>query len=139
MNDNGTSDNGALIVCERYLVIHVIQFRGTRSVRLQVAHVAYVPFCRIGPGVRFIRGIEMSASRGQIRRAAIAEFMHMKAMLAGAQAGDFCLDLHSIGYLSERDGAAHFVARRRMKHGDGFQRRRRFWLRRLRGRCGDSE
>src|SRR5438128_12478659 len=91
-----------------------------------------MPLCRIGPSVRFIRGIEMSASRGEIGRTAIAEFVHMKAVLAGAQARDFRLYLHSIGYFSERDRAAHFVARGGMKHSDGFQWCRRFWLRRLR-------
>jgi hypothetical protein len=79
-----------------------------------------MPLCRIGPGVRFVRRIEMSASRGQIGRAAISEFMHVKAMFTRSQARDFRLDLHPVGDFSERDCAADFVARSRMQHGDGL-------------------
>ena len=79
-----------------------------------------MPLYRIWPAVRFVRGIEMSASRGQIGRAAISEFMHVKTMFTRIQARDFRLHLHSIGYFCERDCAADFVARSRMQHGDGL-------------------
>ena len=48
--------------------------------------------------------------------AAIAEFMNVKAMIAGSQARYLCLDLHAIGNLGKRDRAAHFVASSGMKH-----------------------
>src|SRR5206468_674173 len=106
---------------------------------LDIAHVPHMPLCRIGPGVRFTRGIEMSASRGEIRRTAITEFVDMKAVFAGTQTRDFRLHLHSIGYFSERDRAAHIVARGGMKHSDSLQWRRRFWFRRLRQHGDTSE
>ncbi len=90
--------------------------------------------CRIGPGVRFVRGIEMSASRGQIGRAAISKFMHMKAMFTRTQARDFRLDLHPVGDFREPDSAADFVACSGMQHGNGLQWSLRFFLRRLRPR-----
>ena len=79
-----------------------------------------MPLCRIGPSVRFVRGIEMSASRGQIGRAAISEFMHMKAMFTRTQARDFRLDLHPVGDFCEPDCSADFVARSGMQHGNGL-------------------
>ena len=101
-------------------MIEVIQFCRTRSVRLDIPHIANVPGCRIGGRVRLVRWIEMSAGRTCIGRAAIAEFMDMKAMLARSKAGEFCVDLHSVGDFSERDGAAHFAALSGMHYGDSF-------------------
>jgi hypothetical protein len=43
-----------------------------------------MPLCRIGAAMRFVRGIEMSASRGQIGPTAISEFMDVKAMFTWA-------------------------------------------------------
>ena len=62
----------------------------------------------------------MSSGRTRIGRAAIAELMYMKTMLARTQAGDFRLNLHSVGDFSERDGAGNVVALGRMEHGNGF-------------------
>src|SRR5438034_1325837 len=81
---------------------------------------ANVPGSRIGGRVRLVRWIEMSAGRTCIGRAAIAEVMDMKAMHARSQAGEFCVDLHSVGDFVERDGAAHFVALSGMHYGDSF-------------------
>jgi hypothetical protein len=139
MNDHGATDNGALIFCERYLVIHVIQFRRTRSVGFDVAHVAHMPLRVIGSGVRFIRWIEMTASRRQIGGAAIAELMHVKTMLAGSQPGEIRLNTHTIGFLGECYCAVYFIVGRRMKDRDRFQWRRGFWLGRLRQRSAGYE
>jgi len=79
-----------------------------------------MPLCRIGAAMRFVRGIEMSASRGQIGRAAIPEFMHVKAMFTRSQARDFRLDLHAVGDFCEPDYAADFVAFSRMQHRNGL-------------------
>src|SRR5882724_2229455 len=93
----------------------------------------------VGPGVRLVGWIEVSAGRGGIGRAAIAEFMDVKAMLTGSQTSDIRLDLHSVGDLSEGDGAAHVVARSGMQHCDGFERARRFFGRCLRARGNARE
>ena len=44
----------------------------------------------------------------------------METMLGRTQAGDFRLDLHSVGNLGERDGAAHVIALSGMQYGDSF-------------------
>ena len=79
-----------------------------------------MPLYRTWPGVRFVRRIEMSASRGQIGRAAISEFMDVKAMFTRTQARDFRLDLHPVGDFREPDCTADFVACSGMQHGNGL-------------------
>ncbi len=98
-----------------------------------------MPLYRIWAAVRFVRRIEMSASRGQISRAAISEFMHVKAMFTRTQARDFGLDLHPVGDFREPDCAADFVTCSGMQHGNGLQWSRRFFLRRLRPRWDGGE
>src|SRR5438093_13444605 len=101
-------------------MIELIQCHRTGRVRLDIPHIASVPGCRIGGRVRLVRWIEMSAGRTCIDRAAIAEFMDMKAMHARSKAGEFCVDLHSVGDFSKRDGAAYFAALSGMHYRDSF-------------------
>ena len=120
VDNDGTAKDRTVVVCQRHVVIEIIQFCRTRSVRLDIAHIANVPGGRIGGRVRLVRWIEMSAGRTCIDRAAIAEFMDMKAMHARSKAGEFCVDLHSVGDFSKRDGAAYFAALSGMHCGDSF-------------------
>ncbi len=101
-------------------MIEVIHFSRTRSIRFNIAHVAHVTCLRVRSGVGLVGWIEMSTGRGGIARAAIAEFMNVKTMLARSQAGDIRLNLDSVGDFSEGDSSAHFVARGGMELGDGF-------------------
>lgn len=97
-------------------MVHILQFRLAGSVCFYISHVANMPLGCVWPGMRFVGWIKMSAGGTGIGRTAIAEFMDMKAMIAGSQARYLCLDLHAIGNLGKRDRAAHFVASSGMKH-----------------------
>ena len=99
-------------------MVQILQLRLAGSVCFHISHVAYMPLSGVWRGVRFVSWIEMSAGGTGIGRAAIAEFMDMKAMISGSQARDLCLDLHAIGDFGERDSAAYFVAAGGMKHGN---------------------
>ena len=101
-------------------MVHIIQLRIAGIVGFHISHVALVPRGCVWPGMRLVGGIEMRACRTQIRCAAIAEFMHVKAVLTGYQTSDVGVDLQAIGDRSECDGAADFVARGRMKHRNCF-------------------
>ena len=101
-------------------MVHVLQCRLAGSVRLNISHVTHVPFGGIGPGMRFVSWIKMSACGSRIWRAAIAEFMNMKAVVAGSKACYLRMNLHSIGNFDERNRAAHFVACSGMKHCNRF-------------------
>src|SRR5947207_193207 len=67
-----------------------------------------------------MRAPESAAGRTQVGCAAIAEFMNMKTMIAGCQAGDLCLHLYAIGDFGKCDRAAHLVAAGGMKHRNCF-------------------
>lgn len=101
-------------------MVQVLQGRLAGSVRLHIAHVAYMALGCVRPGVRFVSWIKMSAGRSGVCRAAIAEFMNMKTMVAGSQACKVCMNLHAIGLFGEGNRTADFVARCGMKHGDRF-------------------
>ena len=101
-------------------MVHVLQGRLARSVCLHISHVAYMSLERVRPGMRFVGWIKMTAGGSRVCRAAIAEFMNVKAMVAGSQACYLCMDLHAIGYFDECDGAAYLVPRGGVKHRDGF-------------------
>ena len=101
-------------------MVDIIQRRLTGSVRLNISHVADVPFGRVRTGVRFVGWIKMSACGSRIRGAAIAEFMNMKAMVSGSETCYLGMDLHAIGIFCEGNRAAHFVTCRGMKHRNGF-------------------
>jgi hypothetical protein len=79
-----------------------------------------MPFQRVRPGMRFARWIKMSAGGTRIRRAAIAEFMDVKTMIARRESCYLCLNLHAIGNFGERNGTAHLAAGCGMKHRDGL-------------------
>ena len=99
-------------------MVHIIQLGVAGSVCFYVAHVALVPRGCIWPGMRLVGGIEMRACGTCVGCAAIAKFMYVKAVLAGRQAHEFCMDLHAIRDRRECDGAADFVACGGMQHGD---------------------
>ena len=101
-------------------MVHVLQGRLAGSVCVHISHVADVPFQRVWRGMRFVSWIKMTAGGSRVCRAAIAEFMNVKAMVAGSQACYLCMDLHAIGNFGERNGAAHLAAGCGMKHRDGF-------------------
>jgi hypothetical protein len=132
VNHNGTANNRSLVICQRHVVIEVVQFCHTRSVRLDVAHVANMSGGRIGGRVWLFRWIKMGASRTCIGRRAIAKFMDMKPVFARSKASNLRVDLNPVGDFSERDGAANVVALCGVEHSNGFQRHRRFLFRRLR-------
>jgi len=101
-------------------MVHIIQFRLAGSVCLHVSHVAYMTFQRVRPGMWFVGWIKMTAGGTRIRRAAIAKFMNVKAMVAGSQPCYLCLNLHAIGNFGERNDTAHLAAGCGMKHRDGL-------------------
>ena len=101
-------------------MVHVIQLRVAGSVCVDISHVALMPRSCVGPGMRLIGWIEMRACRTEIRCTAIAEFMHVKAVLTGCQTSDVGVDLHAIGDRSKCDCPADFVARCGMKHCNRF-------------------
>ena len=101
-------------------MIQVFHFCSTRSVRLDVAHIANMPCVHIGSRMRLLRWIKVSAGRVGIGCAAIAELMDVKSVLARSEARDFRMDLHSVGNFNECDRAANLVALGGMKHSDGF-------------------
>src|SRR2546428_12756936 len=109
-------DHRCLVICERDVVVHILQFRLAGSVCFHISHVAHMPLDRVWTGVRFAGWIKMSARGTGIARAAIAEFMNMKAMIAGSPARYLCLTLNAIGNPGKRDRAAPFVASSGMKH-----------------------
>ena len=120
MHHYRAADRRFCIICERNLMVHIIQFRVAGSVCFHISHVALVPLGCVGPGVRFVGGIEMSACGTGIGCAAIAEFMDVKAMITGSQARYLCVDLHAIGNLRKCDRAADFVACGGMQHRNAF-------------------
>jgi len=97
-------------------MVHILQLRLAGSVCFHISHVAHMPLGCVWSSVRFFGRIKMSPGGTGICRAAIAEFMNVKAMLAGGQTHYLCMDLHAIGNFGKCDRAAHFVARRGMKH-----------------------
>ncbi len=101
-------------------MIHIVQSCRPRSVCFDVAHVAHMAFCCIGSRVWFVCWIEMGAGGTRVGRAAIAKFVDMKAVVAGSQACNFHLDLHSVGDFYEGNFTADFVACSGMKHSNGF-------------------
>src|SRR4029077_19643630 len=120
VHDNGPPDHRLLVVRQRDLVVHVLQFRFAGSVCLHISHVAYMPFEGIRPGMRFVGWIKMSPSGTRIRGAAIAKFMNVKTMIARCESCYLCLNLHAIGNFGERNGTAHLAAGCGMKHRDGL-------------------
>ena len=116
MHHHGAPDHRLLVICQRDVVVHILQVRLAGSVCFHISHVPHMALGGVGPGMRFVGWIKMSARGTGIARAAIAKFMNMKAMIAGSQARYLCLDLHAIGNLGKRDRAAHFVASSGMKH-----------------------
>jgi len=65
-------------------MIHVLQCRFARSVCFHISHVADVSLGRVGSGMRFLGWIKMSAGGTSVCCAAIAEFMHVKPMVASS-------------------------------------------------------
>ena len=120
VNYDRAADRRFRIVREGNLMVDIIQLCVAGSVCFHISHVALVPRGCIWPGMRLVSGIEMRAGGTGIGRAAIAEFMDMKAVLAGRQARDLCVDLHAIGDRRECDGAADFTARGGMQHRNAF-------------------
>src|SRR6476659_9351819 len=110
-------------------MVHVLQGRLAGSVSLHIAHVTHMALRCVRSGMWFVRWIKMSAGRSGVCRTAVAEFMNVKAMVAGSQACKVCMNLHAIGLFGEDNRTADFVARRGMKHGDRLYWRRRFFLR----------
>ena len=80
-----------------------------------------MPLGCVRRGMRFVGWIKMSAGGTRIGRAAIAEFMNVKAMVTGSQACYLCMDLHAIGNFGEGNRAAHLAASSYgMKHRNRF-------------------
>src|SRR5262249_43057630 len=98
VNYNRTSNRRTFIVCKRDLMVHIVQSRLARRVCLYVSHIAHMPLGCVRSCMRFVGWIKMSTSRTRISRAAIAELMDMKSVIARSQPGDFGPDLHPIGY-----------------------------------------
>jgi len=65
-------------------MVQILQLRFAGSVCFHISHVAHMPLGSVWPGVRFVGWVKMSASGTEIGGAAIAEFMDMKAMIAGS-------------------------------------------------------
>jgi len=101
-------------------MVHIIQFRLAGSVCVHVSHVAYMPFHRVRPGMRFVGWIKMSAGGTRIGRAAIAKFMNVKTMIARRESCYLCLNLHAIGNFSKGNCTAHLASGCGMKHRDGL-------------------
>ena len=120
MNDNGTPDDRPLVICQRDMVIDIVQFCRAGSVCFDVAHVTDMPRGRIRARMRLLGWIEMAAGGVRILGAAIAEFMNVKTMFTRSEPGDVRLDADAIGFFSKCHGAGDFVARGRMKHSNGF-------------------
>jgi len=120
VHDNGPANHRLLVVRQRDLMVHIIQFRLAGSVCLHVSHVAYMPFQRVRPRMWFVGWIKMSAGGTRIRRAAIAKFMNVKTMIARRESCYLCLNLHAIGNFGERNGTTHLAAGCGMKHRDGL-------------------
>src|SRR5207248_5276883 len=129
VHHNGTSDRRPLIVRERDLMVHVLQCCLARRVCLYISHVPYVPFGRIGPRMRLLGWIKVTARRSGVGCAAIAELMDVKTMIAGSQTGNFGPDLYPIGLFSESNRTGDFAACSGMKHRDSFQGCRGFFRR----------
>src|SRR2546430_1669207 len=121
VHDNRPPDCRLLVICQRDLVVHILQFCLAGSVRLHISHVAHMPLGCVRRGMRFVGWIKMSAGGTRIGRAAIAEFMNVKAMVTGSQACYLCMDLHAIGNFGEGNRAAHLAASSYgMKHRNRF-------------------
>ena len=65
-------------------MVHVLQGRLARSVCLYISHVAHMSLGRVWPSVRVVGWIKMRAGGTRICRTSVAEFMHVKAMIAGS-------------------------------------------------------
>ena len=120
VDDDRAANRRFRIVREGNLMVDIIQLCVAGSVCFHIAHVALVPRGCLWPGMRLVGGIEMRACGTGIGCAAIAKFMYVKAVLAGRQARDLCVDLHAIGARSECDGAADFIACGGMQHRNAF-------------------
>src|SRR5438876_7825468 len=118
MYDYGAPDRRLLVVCQRDLMVHIVQRCLAGSVRLNISHVTHVPFGCIRPGMRFVSWIKMGACGTRICRATIAEFMNVEPMVAGSKAYYLCTNLHSIGNFGEGNRAAQLVACCGMKQGN---------------------
>src|SRR5215472_4728593 len=92
-----TANHRFCVVRERDLMVHVVQLGVAGSVCFDISHVALMARGCVGSGMRLVGGIEMCACRTEISCAAIAEFMHVKAVFSGSQACDLCVDLHATG------------------------------------------
>lgn len=102
-------------------MVEIIQSRFAGSVCFNVSHVADMPFRVVRPRVPAVGRIKMTACGTAIARAAVAEFVNMKAVIAGSETGDLRMHLHAIGFFSERDGALYIIPCGGMKHRNCFQ------------------
>src|SRR3954462_3792877 len=72
-------------------------------------------------GVGHASWIEMAPRAFAIGHRAVAEFVHMEAMLTGLQAGELADNFNAIFCLCERNFALHFVFAKSFDHGNGVR------------------
>src|SRR5436309_15994407 len=75
VDNDGTAKDRTVVACQRHVMIEIIQFCRTRSLRLDVAHIATVPASRIRGRVRLVRWIEMTAGGDCTGRTAVRALM----------------------------------------------------------------
>jgi hypothetical protein len=124
MHDHAVADDGVRAF-EGDRCVHALVVRFAGSVRFEVAEVTGVTYRCIGPAMLHVMGIEMTARRDCIRRAAIAELVNVKPVLAGSQTRHVGHDLHPAINLRERHRTGYTAAFCRREHRNRLRRRLR--------------
>jgi hypothetical protein len=110
MHDDAVPDDGVRAV-KRDHGVYALVVRLAGSVRFEIAEVTGMPHGCIGTAMLHVMGIEVTARRGCIGRAAVAELVNVETVQAGSQALHVGHDFYPAIDLRERHRAGRTVKR----------------------------
>ena len=121
VDDEPAADDRPLAGVQAQALHRDVDLRVPRGVGLDVAQIAGVMRGRIGCAVRVRFGREVPARAGAVGRRAVAEFVHVEAVLpAGCEARQLAGHVHGVALAVEAHRAGHLLPLGRCDHCDGI-------------------